>query len=212
MANNRDSSVTFEFINRILLEYTPEYHNIIKIAERDVGQDLLDKINEFLEDRKKVKPVEELKQVVFEDASKVTEEDINDIVDAFVKFRSVDTLAEIDRKSIDDIMILFNQWVAIGRGQQEKAVPTEAVFEFKPVNMLGSGISALEEQIKGFQGPRIEELYGSHFFETKIAPLSGMYSNPSDIYQDVVDVEFTTGRGEDVNDSVYTRKAAYKWH
>ncbi len=138
-----DRSVILEFVNRIFLEYSPQYHHIKQLAERDVGQELIDEIKEFLEKRKKIQIQPELQKILFEDPSNVSDDDINSIVDAFIKMRSDTTLTEIERKSIDDILILFNQWIMIGKGQQDSVIPTDILSDIVSENPQES----LEQQI-----------------------------------------------------------------
>jgi hypothetical protein len=118
------NEVSLDLVTEIFKDDTPEYHHIKQLAEQDLGKELIGRIEKFLEDRKETK-VEEIKKIVFEDASKIGEQNINDIVDAFVRMRSERTLTEVDSKSINDILILFNQWVAIGKGQQEAILPKD---------------------------------------------------------------------------------------
>jgi len=151
---NTEHKVILEFVNKIFLEYSPHYHDVKQLAERDVGQELIDKIKEFLEERKKEKPEEEIfKKRVFEDPSAVDDEDINNIVDAFIKMRSERTLSEIERKSIDDIMILFNQWVMVGKSPYEQ-LPQQDIF----TEILTQGIpETLEEQVFELGTPFMKE-------------------------------------------------------
>ena len=161
------NSVVLEFVNKIFLEYSPQYHSIKKIAERDLGQELIDKIHEFLKDREKLKPIQSLKKIIFEDPSNVGEEDINDIVDAFIKMRSQGTLAEIDKKSIDDILILFNQWIMIGKEHGHSVLPGNVYIP--PSNSEAS--QNLEQQIMQMEPSfRNQELYPDFRTKSLMAP------------------------------------------
>ena len=149
-----DSSVVLEFVNRIFLEYSPQYMQIKKIAERDVGQELLDKVKKFLDDKKKAdKTIRLPEKVTLPDASKVQEEDIADIVDAFIKMRSENVFSEIDGKSINEILILFNQWIMIGKSPLQGPSPSEPRQQ----------VISLEEQISTLESPfrKESELYPS---------------------------------------------------
>ncbi len=123
-------TVTIELVHKIFSLYSPEYQQIKKIAEQDLGQELIDRIERFLESRKIETPVK-INKVVFEDPSKVRDEDLNDVLDAFVKIRNEETLEEIDRKSIEDILILFNKWVEFG---SEEGSLTEELLNLLPEN------------------------------------------------------------------------------
>jgi hypothetical protein len=203
--------VTFEVINDIFSKESAEYHHIKEIAEKDIGKELISRIEKFLEDRKKTK-VEEIKQIIFEDASKVADQNINDIVDAFVKMRSANTLDEVDSKSINDILILFNQWVAIGKGQQEKSLPVEfsSETEKKHEKQL-----SLEEELFSFRGQssgpaNIEQLYKTH----SISPIQReIYSSESEVYASMGPVaEFISGEHEGHEHNHYKSRALYKIH
>jgi hypothetical protein len=203
------NDVTLEFVHKILLEDTPEYQQIKKIAERDLGQELIDSIHKFLEEKHQEKPPEELKKVIFEDASKVHDRDINNIVDAFIRIRT-DTLDEIEKKSIDDILILFNQWVTLGKKHPDLEIPAE-VFALPPTPTTEEQIS-LEEQLHVLQESLpMGELYQS---ETLIPTEMQLYSDErQQIYESMGPAsKFTTHHDEKSHNPFYQSKAEYKIH
>lgn len=103
----------FEWVNRIFLDYSPTYHAIKKLAKEDVSKKLQEEIKSFLEHKHEEAKTQEARKVFFEDPSNVNDESINSIVDAFIRMRSEKTLDEIELKSINDILILFNKWVML---------------------------------------------------------------------------------------------------
>jgi hypothetical protein len=166
------ASVVLEFVNRIFLDYSPQYRLIRKIAERDVGQELLDKVKKFLEDKKKDDTTVKLpEKVILPDATVVKEEDIADIVDAFIKMRSENVFSEIDGKSINEILILFNQWIMIGKSPLQGLSPSEPRTQ----------IISLEEQISTIEAPfrRESELYPAVQLQANVYGTGGP---PQDVY------------------------------
>lgn len=145
--SNPKSSIVMEFVNRIFLEYSVHYNSIKQLAQEDVGQKLIDEIHEFLDKKKEIRESPEFKKIEIKDTSNIQNENIHDIIDAFIKFRSIKTLAQIDKKSIEDIMILFNQWIRIGKGPFE-GPKFEDIF----TNVIApKSIENLEEQIIALQ-------------------------------------------------------------
>lgn len=145
---NADRSVVLEFVNKIFLEYSPQYNSIKQIAEKNLAEDLLNQIKDFLKDRQSPKQQLDLKKF-FKDPSNVREEDINDIVDAFVSMRDSGVLNQIEKNSINGILILFNQWIA----QRNE---TESIFE--SINNVPKNINELEQQIMNLQPQEVKEL------------------------------------------------------
>ena len=140
-------SVVLEFINKIFLEYSPQYKSIKEIAEKDLGQELLDQIKDFLENRESPKQQTVIKKF-FKNPQNVREEDINDIIDAFVRMRDSGVLNQIDSQSINGILILFNQWIA---------QRNESVSIFNEVN-TPENMNELEQQIMNLEPQEIKEL------------------------------------------------------
>lgn len=200
MLKTPENSVVLEFVNKIFLDYSPQYHSIKKIAERDLGQELIDKIHEFLKDREKSKPVKSIKKIVFENASIVEEEDINDIVDAFIKMRSQGTLGEIDNKSINDILILFNQWIMIGKDQGKGNLPNDIYFSSPNPEANASLEQQIMQMEPNFRNQAIYPDFNSN----------DLYSDAgTDFYESLAKQgEFYFGQGD--NKSVYESKATYK--
>ena len=166
MENNADHQVTLEFINEILVEDTPEYQQIRELAERDLGKELIENIEKFLEERKQIKPPEEIKRIVFEDPSKVTDDEINDVVDAFLKLRSDASIDDFDRKSIDDILSLVNEWILLGKGKRDPDALEEIFPEFPTGPVSEAEEFSLEAQIGNLQGNiPVEELYQPQAFQ-----------------------------------------------
>jgi hypothetical protein len=132
----------------------------------------------------------------------VRDENINDIVDAFVRIRSHETLDEIDDKSINDILILFNQWITIGKGQQEKFMPGEVIEIPRKEQNLEEQVGALQQVI-----PNTEQLYQSQGF------LPGeIYSSEAQIYSTPMG-QFISQEHQQHEDQPYkTKSALYKIH
>ena len=173
----RVHTATLDAINK-LLEYTPEYQHIKDIAKQDLGEELINRVESFLEEQHKTKPAEEIKKVVFEDASNVHEEDINNIVDAFVKIRSENTLDQIEKRSIDDILRLFNQWIMIGKDQQS-SLPKDVFEGLTPLETLPE----LEEKVAALQQEITpEEMYGS---ENPYISRENMYQGSEEFIDEV---------------------------
>jgi hypothetical protein len=147
-SNPEKNDVTIDVINSILNLHSKEYDHMKEIAHKDIAKDFMDRIETFLEKRNDLASVENLKKIIFEDASKVEDEDINDIMDAFTKVRSEDTLDNIDDKSIEEILLLFNQFVATDKNHQ--GIPKEIFSDHKQAKTKES-IKNLEEEIFSFQ-------------------------------------------------------------
>ena len=182
-------SVVLEFVNRIFLDYSPQYKSIKKLAERDLGQELLDQIKDFLSHKDSPKKQIALKKF-FEDPSNVQEEDINDIIDAFVKMRDAGTLNQIESKSINGIMILFNQWIAIRN-------ETMSVFDAVKNN---NDVNELEKQIMNLQPQVVKELE--------------LYPEQRNLYQTVIqqDIYSSLPQGMSLEETnpYFAKKAEYK--
>ena len=208
MAIGNKKAPDLDLIQELFNVGTKEYHEIRRIAQEDLGQKLIDRIDEFLNAKTETK-VEELKKIVFEDASKVTEDDVDDIVDAFVKMRDVTTLDSIDKKSIEDILILFNQWIMIGKGQQEN-LPRVSFESNETQRRL---ISNLEEQLSSVVGtPRNMPLYQSF---ASMQSMSRVYSPGTlqDYLPSDLNVQFLTREDRfDNQQNAYFRIAEYKSH
>ena len=116
--------------------------------------------------------------------------------------RSEDTLNEIDTKSINDILILFNQWVRIGK-DEDVQVPADvfALPEQKEVKSLDEEVRAAAVGTPSFT------------YETPTNPATGMatYSpNSEDIYMSISEAaNFETG---ELVRSQYMAKSLYKIH
>jgi hypothetical protein len=204
----QESDVTLEVINEIFLEDTPEYHHIKELAEKDLGKELMDRIEKFLE-HKDQPDVEEIKKVVFEDASKVSDTNINDIVDAFVRIRSGESLGNVDRKSINDILILFNQWVTLGNSKQELIMPKD-IFNEPVTERKQEKLNDLEEQIMTLRQPNHEELYKTHSAVSPLAPAAVYAGSDQRIYDMGGPSEFVCC--PDHNTEGYQSKTIYKSH
>ncbi len=124
-----------EFVNSIFLDYSPQYKTIKELAEKDVGRELLKEIKDVLEHKEEELPKEIRKFAL--DPESVREENINDIVDAFVKMRDSGALETIEESSINGIMILFNQWIT-------KYQTLASVFQEEEINQLEQQILELE--------------------------------------------------------------------
>jgi hypothetical protein len=200
--------VTLEVINEIFLEDTPEYHHIKELAEQDIAKEILDRIDKFLE-HKNEPEVEEIKKVVFEDASKVSDTNINDIVDAFVRIRSGESMENVDRKSINDILILFNQWVALGNSKQEVILPKD-IFNEPVRERKQEKLNDLEEQLISFRETAHEELYKMHSPVSATTP-AAVYAGPDQrIYDMGNPSEFICCPDHDMEG--YQSKSIYKSH
>ncbi|MFH2020540.1 MAG: hypothetical protein ABIJ34_03945, partial [archaeon] len=114
--------------------------------------------------------LDKLEKIDIDDPSTVSDEGINDIVDAFIHMRSSATLNQIDRKSINEILILFNQWITIGK-LNPSTIPIEALSF--PANKTMD----LEEQIMHLEPAFIKDnpLYPSN-------TQKNIYSSMSDTY------------------------------
>lgn len=205
MENNASREVTLEFINEILVEDTPEYQQIREIAERDLGKELLDSIDKFLEERQNIKPPEEIKKIVFEDASKVTDKDINDVVDAFLELRSDASIDDFDKRSIDDILSLVNEWILLGKGKKDSDSIEEIYPEF-PLPISEPGEFSLEAQIGDIQRVPVEELYSAEMF----MPTAMQLYDQREVYQGP-EGDFSTQHQEEEN-PFYKSKSEYKIH
>lgn len=205
MENNSDREVTLEFINEILVEDTPEYQQIREIAERDLGKELLDSIEKFLEERKQIKPPEEIKKIVFEDASKVSDEEINDVVDAFLKLRSDASIDDFDKRSIDDILSLVNEWILLGKGKKDPDSIEEIYPEFS-LPITEPEEFSLEAQIGNIQRVPVEEMYSAEMF----MPTAMQLYDQREVYQGP-DGDFSTQHSEEQN-PFYQSKSEYKIH
>ncbi|NTV23781.1 MAG: hypothetical protein HGA85_05400 [Nanoarchaeota archaeon] len=141
-----------EIVQSLFSMDTSEYKHMKDIAKKDLGKELINRIDEFLEKRHNIKPVI-LKKKIFEDASKVNEESINDIVDAFVHARTDRTLREIDSGSVNQVLTLFNQKIMTGV-EKEYILPDTGKHGF---SLDGS----LEEHVLGLESafPKIKQLY-----------------------------------------------------
>ncbi len=196
--------VTLEFINEILVEDTPEYQQIKEIAEKDLGKELLDSIEKFLEEKKQIRPPEEIKKIVFEDPSKITDDEINDVVDAFLKLRSDKDIEDFDRRSIDDILSLINEWILLGKGNKGPDSIEEIYPEFSPRTTEPEEFS-LEAEIGNVQVP-VEELYQAESFTPtamRIYEENKVYHGPEG--------NFLTHHHEEEN-PFYKSKSEYKIH
>lgn len=142
------NELTDDIVKR-LLAYTPEYSQIMKMAQRDLGKEIIDRIDEFLKERQKEIP-KEIEKIVFEDPSKVTDNDINSIMDAFIKIRSQSELDKLDNQSIDDVLILFNNWIRMGHTNTEVELPKD-LFARVESSSSGSKQSNIEDQIQELQ-------------------------------------------------------------
>jgi hypothetical protein len=200
-----NSSIVLEFVNSVFLDYSPHYQTIKKIAQRDVGQELIDEIDKLLEERKALKKLPEFKKLKFEDASTVSDSNINGIMDAFVKIRSEKPLSNIEKQSIDDLLILFNQWVILGQCHFDQPIQEDI---FSQVIAKQSSPGNLEEQLE-FVTPLPIETNASYNLLTQSREV---YSTvvPSSVYEGLTD----QGEFRMVDDSVqnvYTdRKPVYK--
>jgi hypothetical protein len=182
--------VTAQVIRK-LLDQTVEYIHIKELAAQDIEKKLKDSIEKFLEERNKIVP-EEVRRIVI-DASKVRDQNINDIIDAFVKMRSQSTLEEMDAKSINDILLLFSQWIKMGSLAQPEA----------EIEATQQGFS-LEEQVLAIAPPpRTDELYPTEIMRGLYQPQSGNYESMGPA------VQFITGQG---HDNPYMSRALYKIH
>lgn len=205
MENNASREVTLEFINEILVEDTPEYQQIREIAERDLGKELLDSIEKFLEERKQIKPPEEIKKIVFEDASKVTDDQINDVVDAFLKLRSNASIDDFDKKSIDDILSLVNEWILLGKGKKDPNSIEEIYPEFS-LPITEPEEFSLEAQIGNIQRIPVEELYSAEMF----MPTAMQLYDQREVYHGP-EGDFSVQHQEEEN-PFYKSKSEYKLH
>ena len=206
MENNTDREVTLEFINEILVEDTPEYQQIRELAERDLGKELIESIEKFLEERKQIKPPEEIKKIVFEDASKVTDDQINDVVDAFLKLRSDASIEDFDRRSIDDILSLVNEWILLGKGKKDPDSLAEIYPEFPSGPATEPEEFSLEAQIGNIQRVPVEELYQAESFTPtamRIYEENKVYHGPEG--------DFSVHHQEEEN-PFYKSKSEYKLH
>jgi len=202
----QEDDVTLDVINEIFLEDTPEYHRIKELAEKDIAKELMDSIEKFLA-HKDEPEVEEIKKVVFEDASKVSDDNINSIVDAFVRIRDDNSLETIDKKSINDILILFNHWVAIGNGQQEISVPTD-IFNNSKTEKKQKSLLDLEEQVMAIRKPEHEELYKTH---SSSFPANDLYAGQEQrLYDRSSSSDFILGSAN--NSEGYRSNSLYKNH
>ena len=206
MENNTDREVTLEFINEILVEDTPEYQQIRELAERDLGKELIESIEKFLEERKQIKPPEEIKKIVFEDASKVTDTEINDVVDAFLRLRSDASIDDFDKRSIDDILSLVNEWILLGKGKKDPASIEEIYPEFPSGPMSEPEAFNLEAQIGNIQRVPVEELYSAEMF----MPTAMQLYDQREVYQGP-EGDFSTQHQEEEN-PFYKSKSEYKIH
>ena len=199
------NNIVLEFVNSVFLDYSPHYQAIKKIAQKDVGQELIDEIDKLLEERKALKSFPEFKKIKFEDASTVSDNNINSIMDAFVKIRSEQPLTNIEKQSIDDILILFNQWVILGKSQFDQQIPDDI---FTQVIAKQAPPQNLEEQLE-FVRPLPVHTDASY---SSITQSREVYSTvvPSSVYEGLTD----QGEFSMVDDSVqnvYTdRKPVYK--
>lgn len=208
----QEDNVTIEHIANIFLNNTPQYDTIKKIAGNDIEKELLDRIDKFLESRHEDSAQEEIKKVVFDDASKVSDRNINDIVDAFIRMRSQNTLSEVDKKSINDIMILFNQWMAIGKSQQDISMANNLITDAHVFTNRQGTQNSLEEQITAFRSslPAMGELYKVNV--PRNAQAGELYSGQRPgVYDLNSNSEFVHGEHCD-HDHGYSGKALYKDH
>jgi len=205
MVDNSAREVTLEFINEILIEDTPEYQQIKEIAERDLGKELLDSIEKFLEERQNIKPPEEIKKIVFEDASKVTDTEINDVVDAFLKLRSDAAIEDFDKQSIDDILSLVNEWILLGKGKKDSDSIDEIYPEFTlPISEPEE--FSLEAQLGNIRDVPVEEMYSAEMF----MPNAMQLYDQREVYQGP-EGQFSTQPQEQEN-TFYQSKSEYKIH
>lgn len=200
------SEVTDEVVRR-LFSYTPEYAHLLKVAKQDIGKEIIDRIEEFLKERKRQVPAE-VKKIVFEDASKVPDRNINSILDAFIKIRSQEELDAIEQQSLDNILILFNNWLRIGHSHTEVEMPQDL---FSRIEAPAEGPGSIEEQVAELQ--RITPLQEIYQSQAAAVAAEGIYSPSRDMLYAQQIGQFIADHAGHEHDNQYTsNRAVYRMH
>jgi hypothetical protein len=210
----------------ISIDDTPEYKSIKELASKDIGQALLDSINEFLEDKKEKSghsdDQSELKKIIFDDPTNILDQNLHGIMDSFIRLSSGTKLSNIAKKSLDDVLILFNKWTNLNSVHDSTDI-LENLDEISLVSHESKG-EILEEEVRitnlavkpmeiyqNFKHliPNIQEIYSNTQNIHLIPEIKQMYHRKEEY--EAPKGQFTVGHDEDRHNE-YTKKAVYKSH
>ena len=191
------NSVIAEFVNSIFLDYSPHYKAIKELAKKVVGQELMDEIKKLLEEREEIRDNPKIKKIIVEDVETISDDNINNLMDIFIKLKDKNQLNNLDKASVDSILMLFNQWVQVDKRIGD-ILEVEDIF----TNILApkENPETLEEQLE-FLKPQNDitnqPLYSSLTQTREVYSTVGKDS----FYQSIVDMNqdsFYESKGEPV--------------
>ncbi|MBT4647141.1 hypothetical protein HN827_03055 [archaeon] len=155
MTKKESNEVKEKIIDLILNRDDFDYKSLIFNSKK--GKSIIKEIEDFVSRGKKVKKSERIKNVVFNSTSNVGEENINDIVDAFVNMRNGATLTTINGGSLSGVLVMFNKWInlelnAPGQNQLPSVIVKAANEYHAQLNLEENLVNSVSIKIPKMQG------------------------------------------------------------